>query len=64
MGEQAVNSVYAREFNQRHRRRGHLFGERFTDTPIRSEAHLHACLAYVLENPVRAGVVRRIEEWP
>ena len=61
---QAANSVYAREFNQRHGRRGHLFGERFTDTPIRSEAHLHACIAYILENPVRAGLVRRIEDWP
>lgn len=61
---QALNSVYAREFNHRHRRRGHLFGERFTDTLIQSEAHLDACIAYMLENPVRAGMVRRVDDWP
>jgi putative transposase len=61
---QAINSVYAREFNRRYRRRGHLFGRRFTDTLVKSEAHLHACMNYILENPVRAGLVRRLEDWP
>ena len=61
---QAINSVYAREFNQRYRRRGHLFGERFTNTIIESEAHLDATINYIYENPVRAGLVRRIEDWP
>jgi putative transposase len=61
---QAINSVYARGFNHRHGRRGHLFGERFTDTLVESEAHLHACINYILENPVRAGLVRRVEDWP
>ena len=53
---QAVNSVYARKYNHRHGRRGHLFGERFTDTLVESEAHLDACIAYIFENPVRAGL--------
>jgi REP element-mobilizing transposase RayT len=61
---QAINSVYAREFNRRHGRRGHLFGERFTDTLVESDSHLHACIDYILENPVRAGLVRRVEQWP
>jgi putative transposase len=61
---QAVNSVYARNFNHRCGRRGHLFGERFTDTLVESEAHLDACIAYIYENPVRAGLVRRVEDWP
>jgi len=58
-----LNSVYAREFNQRHRRRGHLFGERYKDTPIASDVHLRAAQEYVIENPVRAGIVRRPEQW-
>ena len=60
---QTVNSVYAREFNTRHRRRGHLFGERFTDTLVESRPQART-IAYILENPVRAGMVKRIEDWP
>ncbi len=61
---QTVNSVYAREFNARHRRRGHLFGESYTDTHVRTEKHLDGTIAYILENPIRAGLVKRVEEWP
>ena len=60
---QKVNSVYAREFNARHRRRGHVFGERFTDTVSRSDGHTRNTVAYILDNPVRAGLVRRFDEW-
>jgi REP-associated tyrosine transposase len=61
---QKLNSVYAREFNRRHRRRGHLFGERFTDTVVESDEHLGAAIDYILENPVRAGLVQGVGHWP
>jgi REP element-mobilizing transposase RayT len=61
---QTVNSVYAREFNARHRRRGHLFGTRFADTLVESDLQCEKTITYVLENPVRAGVVRKVEDWP
>lgn len=60
---QMLNSVYARELNKRHRRRGHVFGERFTDTLVATDGHLEAAVAYVLANPVAAGLVRRAEDW-
>lgn len=62
-GMQTLNSVYAREFNRRHRRRGHVFGERFTDTLVATDPHLQATVAYVLANPVDAGLVRRFDDW-
>jgi putative transposase len=52
---QHLNSVYARRFNKRHGRRGHVFGERFSSWVIRDEAHLHAALQYVADNPAKAG---------
>ena len=61
---QTLNSVYAREFNQRHGRRGHVFSERFTDTLAADDRHLDATVDYVLDNPVRAGLVRSADEWP
>ena len=59
-----LNGVYAREFNLRHHRRGHLFGERYSPTPIEDERHLAAACGYVLLNPVTAGLVRSVEDWP
>ena len=61
---QTLNSVYAREFNHRLARRGHVFGERFTDTLVASERHLDAAIDYLLENPVRAGLVSEALDWP
>ena len=60
---QKLNSVYAREFNARHRRRGHVFGERFTDTCVETDRHARNTVSYILDNPVRAGLVRHFEEW-
>lgn len=61
---QTVNSVYARQFNARHGRRGHVFGERFGDTLVESDQHGERTINYILENPVRAGLVKRVEDWP
>ena len=60
---QKLHSVYAREFNARHGRRGHVFGERFTDTCVETDPHGRNTIAYILDNPVRARLVRRYDEW-
>lgn len=59
---QYLNSVYARRFNKRHDRRGHVFSERFSSWVIRDEAHLEAALRYVLDNPAKAGPSARPNE--
>ena len=53
---------YTRFVNLREDWRGHLWQSRFASFPM-DEAHLHACVRYVELNPVRAGLVRRPEEW-
>jgi putative transposase len=60
---QKLHSVYAREFNARHGRRGHVFGERFADTCVETDPHGRNTIAYILDNPVRAGLVGHHEEW-
>ena len=42
---------------------GHLFGERFWCRPL-DEDDLGVVCGYVLDNPVRAGICERVEEWP
>ena len=59
-----LNSVYARELNRRHHRRGHLFGSRYRPTRVDADEHLVAAIAYILRNPLHAGLAQRIEDWP
>jgi putative transposase len=63
LGMQRLNGVYAQRFNYRHRRRGRLFEGRFAAYGIRDDRHLGAALQYVIDNPVRAGLCARADEW-
>jgi putative transposase len=63
-GMRWLNGVYAQGFNKRHERRGHLFGARYDARVIRDETHLRVATRYVLDNPVRAGLCVRAEDWP
>jgi putative transposase len=58
-----INSTYARRFNAWHRRRGHVFGDRYADTLVETDQHGRRTIGYILDNPVRAGVVGRYDEW-
>src|SRR5919197_1885348 len=62
-GLRLLNGAYAREFNARHGRRGHLWGDRYWSEPIEDDAQLAATIAYVLENPVRAGLCDGPDDW-
>ena len=51
-----LGSKYARRFNRRHGRIGHLFQGRFTSVPVESDAQLLQLVRYVHRNPVRHEV--------
>ncbi len=53
---------YTRHINFREGWRGHLWQERFHSF-VMDEDHLLACARYVELNPVRAGLVKRPEDW-
>jgi putative transposase len=55
-GMQRLLSAYVRYFNRRHRRGGHLFKRPFKSEPIKDERQLGIAVAYVGDNPVRAGI--------
>jgi putative transposase len=59
-----LNGVYAQRFNERHDRRGHLWGDRFWTQLVDSEEHLHEACRYVLDNPLRADLCDTREQWP
>lgn len=61
---QLLNSAYALHFNRRHERRGHVFSERFRSWVIQDEEHLAAAIAYIVNNPAKAGpAAKRNERW-
>jgi putative transposase len=55
---------YAFAFNRRHSGDGHLFRNRYGAVVIDSDAQMVNTIAYVLRNPVKAGLVDRPERWP
>lgn len=62
-GMHRLNGVYAESFNAKYGRSGHLWGDRFALWQVRDEEHLRATCAYVLHNPVRAGLCERAGDW-
>ena len=62
-GMQWLNGLYAQSFNRRYDREGHLFGARFGSRVIEGEEYLERVSAYVLLNPVRAGLCDRAADW-
>ena len=63
-GMRDLNGAYARGFNKRHGRRGALFEARYSDRLVRDERHLESTIRYVEFNPVSAGMVSDVEDWP
>jgi len=57
-------SFSARRINELLRRRGALWQREYWDRFIRDEQHYQRAVAYVHENPVKAGLVSRAEDWP
>jgi putative transposase len=63
-GCERLNWHYATYFNRKYGRFGHLFAERFSSRVIEDETYLFDVCAYVLLNPVKAGLCARTNEWP
>ncbi len=54
----------AQEYNQRKKRKGAFWEDRYHATAIETGEHLLRCIVYVDLNMVRAGVVDHPEKWP
>jgi putative transposase len=62
-GMHGLHSEYARRFNKRYDRTGHLFGDRFGSVHVRDDTQLWTVMAYIAVNPVDAGMCARPEDW-
>jgi hypothetical protein len=63
LGMHRLHGDYARYFNERHRRDGHLFQDRYGSKRIGNDAQLLMAAMYVALNPVAAGLCERPDGW-
>ena len=63
-GMRWLHGHYGRLFNRQHKRKGHLFQDRYHDEPVVTEGHLLNVVPYIAANPVEAGVCRDPRDWP
>ena len=61
-----VGVTHVRRHHEHHHTRGggHLYQGRFKSFPLQDDRHFLAVCRYVESNPLRAGIVRRAENWP
>ncbi|MEW6609818.1 MAG: transposase [bacterium] len=60
---QWLQSSYGMYYNLKHRKRGHLFQGRFKSIVIEDESYFLGLSGYIHLNPVRAGIVKNLEEY-
>ena len=59
-----LNGAYARRFNARHRRVGHVFQGPYRAQVVKRDEHLLEVCRYIALNPVRAGLCTEPASWP
>ena len=61
---QRLNTKYARYYNKKYNRVGYVFRDRYKSEGIYSEEHLYNCIKYIYDNPVKAGICSKAEDYP
>jgi len=59
-----INMNYAIYFNKKYKRSGHLWQGRFKSWFITDEAYLYTLILYIEQNPLKAKIINKIEEYP
>ena len=61
---QRINTTYGKYYNKKYSRVGYVFRDRYKAEGIYSEKHLYNCIKYIHNNPVKAGICNKAEEYP
>lgn len=63
-GMRQLNGVYTQRFNRTHERVGHVFQGRYQAILVERDSYLLELARYVVLNPLRARMVKGLENWP
>ncbi len=58
-----IATSYAMFFNNKYERVGHVFQDRYRSEPIEDERYLMAVIRYIHNNPVKAGIIEKLEQY-
>ncbi len=61
---QRIITPYAMYFNKVYKRRGHLFQNRYKSEPVQDDSYFLTALRYIHQNPVKAGLVKKVSYYP
>ncbi len=59
-----LNMNYSIYFNKKYKRVGHLWQGRFKSWYVTNEAYIYTLMCYIEQNPIKANMVKSIEEYP
>jgi REP element-mobilizing transposase RayT len=62
-GMQILHGEYAQAYNRRHEKDGHTWRGRYSANRVDEDSYLLNVLRYVVNNPVRAGMVGNAAQW-
>jgi hypothetical protein len=51
-------------YNWKYETTGHLFQDRYNSERVEDERYLKTVVRYIHQNPVKAGIVKNISDWP
>lgn len=57
-----IGARYVFWYNWKYKRSGHLFQDRFKSEPVNDDAYFLAVLRYIYQNPIKAGLCKRLAE--
>lgn len=58
---QYINDKYAKYFNKKYTRSGHLWQGRYKSYPLFDDAHFWIVAKYIERNPLKAGMVKQVD---
>lgn len=61
---QRLNTRYGKYYNKKYNRVGYVFRDRYKAEEICDEKHLYNCINYIYNNPVKAGICLKPEQYP
>ena len=58
-----IGASYVYWYNWQYGRKGHLFQDRYKSEPVQDDTYFLTVLRYIHQNPLRAGLVKNIDEY-
>ena len=59
-----IGVAYARYYNRKYERNGHLFQDRFLSEPVNNIEYFMTLMRYIHQNPVHAGLAAEVRDYP